>query len=93
MASAANVLAIEVACEARDPWSSSQQACISSARVAAMSISLSATICWIMPSSPSRAPNASRSATWRDRHLVAAARGPSHRITWVIRAGPSRTCA
>ena len=40
--------------EARAPWSSSQQARSSSARVAAMSISLSAISCWIIPRSASR---------------------------------------
>ena len=65
IASAAYVLAMDVDAEARSPLSSSQQARSSSARVAAISISLSATSCWIIPRSASREPKAWRSATCR----------------------------
>ena len=55
---------------------------VSSARVAAMSISLSATICWTMPRSPSREPKASRSRDVRDGDVVAAPGGaePAHHV-------------
>ena len=41
----------------------------------------------------SRPPNAGRSATYLHGHLVGTGAAPSHRMTWVIRAGPSRTWA
>ena len=79
---------MEVALLACPPGSSSKQALISSARVAAMSISLSATIFWIIPRSPSLRAEAFAFGDLSHGDVVAAARGtePAHHMRHAGRA-------
>ena len=88
-ASATKTLDTEENCAAAlEPVSNSHAVRQISARLASMSISESASICWTMPRSPSAEPNAIRLPARSSATSWARRAAPSQRMQCVSRAGP-----